>query len=89
MDFTLSRDVFFKVLGSIVQFYAFNFTQNYPFRVLEELVVLRDDFERQKRDMESFFRNQLQSFQQKQGRDIQMHIQKGKLLQLLFFTHVC
>jgi len=80
VDFTLSREVFFKVLGSIVQFYALNFTQNYLFRVLEELVVLRDDFERQKRDMESFFRNQLQSFQQKQGRDIQMHIQKGKLL---------
>ncbi|WAR25315.1 hypothetical protein MAR_011019 [Mya arenaria] len=52
-------------------------TQDLEKRVLDELVMLHDDFERQKRDLETFFRGQVQSLQQKQARDIEQHVHKG------------
>ena len=47
-------------------------------RVVDELLHIRDDFERQKRDMESFYKNQLQTQQQKQTREITQHLDRGK-----------
>ena len=44
---------------------------------MDELLHVRDDFERQKRDMETFYKNQLQTLQQKQTRDIKDHLERG------------
>lgn len=46
-------------------------------RILNELVTIRDDMERQKRDAESFLSNQLQKMQQKNSRELQKHMQTG------------
>lgn len=46
-------------------------------RLVDELVTLRDDFDRQKRDMESLFKNQIHITQQKCVRDMEQHIHKG------------
>lgn len=46
-------------------------------RMLDELAAIRDDMERQKRDTESFFRNQLQTMQHKYTRELQKHMQTG------------
>ena len=50
------------------------------FRIVDELLHVRDDFERQKRDMETFYKNQLQTLQQKQTRDIKDHLERGLCL---------
>lgn len=50
---------------------------------MNELVTIRDDFDRQKRDAESFFWNQVQAMQQKCSRDIQQHIQKGETYKIV------
>ncbi|XP_053377308.1 uncharacterized protein LOC123529339 isoform X2 [Mercenaria mercenaria] len=46
-------------------------------RLLDELVTIRDDFDRQRRDLETFFRNQILSAQQKQLHTIEQHVQKS------------
>ncbi|KAL3852430.1 hypothetical protein ACJMK2_016069 [Sinanodonta woodiana] len=46
-------------------------------RILDELMQLRDHFDKQKNEMENFYRNQLQLMQQKQSRDLEMLMYQG------------
>ncbi|KAK3602926.1 hypothetical protein CHS0354_039343 [Potamilus streckersoni] len=46
-------------------------------RILDELMQLRDHFDKQKHEMENFYRSQLQLMHQKQSRDLEMLMYQG------------